>query len=634
MPLRTLRARKRDIRTIPVTFRADLYGALHPAGRPDTPDRPLDRRHRRRFYWPYKVSGHGETAERRVAPRCPPDGPAAPPAVPRRQPDEEIRVKAPELAAVVAKALAAVGSDVMFGVPGGGNNLEMIGAAEAAGIRFVLAHGETAATIMAATYGDLTRRPAACIVTRGPGAASAVNGAAHALLDRQPLLLLTDAVSSAERQRISHQRLDQTTMFAAVTKSSGPLGRHDAAGTVDGALAMATQAPPGPVHLDFDPSATDAVASRPPAPAASPESAVERLLGYVAASRRPVILLGVGARAAVDEVRGLVRGTDIPVLMTYRAKGIVPDSWPNSGGLLTGATVEASILEAADLIVTIGLDTVELIPNPWPYAAPVVALSSWPEDSPYFAAQVEVVGDLGALTGRLRLADEWPAGFATGERAKGVARLVDGPAPDGGPAPENGPASQNGIAPQEVVARTRAHAPAGTIATVDAGAHMLAAMPLWDTEDVDEVLISSGLATMGFALPAAIAAALARPDRRTVCFVGDGGLGMALAELETVARLGLPITVVVFNDSALSLIAVKQKPDGHGGSGAIAYRETDFARIGEGSGIPSVRVERTDDLDRALVRTFATDGPALLDVRVDPRGYPHVLDAIRGPRKG
>jgi acetolactate synthase-1/2/3 large subunit len=157
-------------------------------------------------------------------------------------------------------------------------------------------------------------------------------------------------------------------------------------------------------------------------------------------------------------------------------------------------------------------------------------------------------------------------------------------------------------------------------------------MPLWDTEEPGEVLISSGLATMGFALPAAIAAAIAYPERRTVCFVGDGGLGMALAELETVARLGLPITVVVFNDSALSLIAIKQKSEGNGGSGAITYRETDFALIGEGSGLPSVRVERPEDLDRELARTFAGDGPALLDVRVDPTGYRHILDAIRGPR--
>ena len=115
---------------------------------------------------------------------------------------------------------------------------------------------------------------------------------------------------------------------------------------------------------------------------------------------------------------------------------------------------------------------------------------------------------------------------------------------------------------------------------------MLVTMPLWEVEEPDETLISSGLATMGFALPAAIAASVARPGRRVVCFTGDGGLGMALAELETVSRLGAPIVVVVFNDSALSLIEIKQRPGGHGGENAVRYRPTDFAALAQSSGYP------------------------------------------------
>ncbi len=112
-----------------------------------------------------------------------------------------------------------------------------------------------------------------------------------------------------------------------------------------------------------------------------------------------------------------------------------------------------------------------------------------------------------------------------------------------------GPAPVDGLSPQAVVQRARAVAPEGTIATVDAGAHMLCAMSLWAAESPDETVISSGLATMGYALPAAIAAALARPGRRVVCFTGDGGLGMCIGELETLRRLGLPVTIVVFNDA-------------------------------------------------------------------------------------
>jgi acetolactate synthase I/II/III large subunit len=176
----------------------------------------------------------------------------------------------------------------------------------------------------------------------------------------------------------------------------------------------------------------------------------------------------------------------------------------------------------------------------------------------------------------------------------------------------------------------RSIAPPGSVATVDAGAHMLAAMPLWCTENPGEVLVSSGLATMGFALPAAIAASLLQPGVRVFCLVGDGGLGMVLGELETAARLRLPLTIAVFNDSALSLIKIKQRASGHGGSRAVSYGPTDFAGIARAYGIPSARVTCRQELRDAARRSLEVAGPMLLDVLVDPSGYPHILRAIRG----
>jgi acetolactate synthase I/II/III large subunit len=157
-------------------------------------------------------------------------------------------------------------------------------------------------------------------------------------------------------------------------------------------------------------------------------------------------------------------------------------------------------------------------------------------------------------------------------------------------------------------------------------------MPLWPVTGPGHLLISSGLATMGFALPAAIAAALARPGQPVVCFTGDGGLGMTLAELETMARLRLPVTVVVFNDSSLSLIAAKQAPAGHGGAEAVTYRPTDFAAIAGGWGVGAQRVGDVAGYRRAFADAVTSGGPALLDVTVDPSSYGAVLDAIRGAR--
>jgi acetolactate synthase-1/2/3 large subunit len=214
-----------------------------------------------------------------------------------------------------------------------------------------------------------------------------------------------------------------------------------------------------------------------------------------------------------------------------------------------------------------------------------------------------------------QLNDSWPADFATRRREVIDRALLDGPG--------LGP----GIAPWDVVRIVRAAAAANSVATVDAGAHMLVAMPLWKTEEPGQVLISSGLATMGYSVPAAVGASLATADARIYCFVGDGGLAMSLGELETISRLRLPITVVVFNDSTLSLIKAKQKPHGHGGSAAVQYSRTDFAAVAAGMGIPSVTVGVEAELQAALAPNDA--GPQLLDVRVHPDTYRHVIDVVR-----
>jgi acetolactate synthase-1/2/3 large subunit len=524
---------------------------------------------------------------------------------------------AAELADSIVGGLAAAGTRVVYGLPGGGNNLEVVGACERAGLRFVLVHGESAAVIMAGVDGELTGAPGACVVTRGPGVASAVNGAAQALLDRQPLLLISDAVPFAERTRVSHQRLDQDALLAPVTKWSTSIGLDGAQETVAAAIRIACAAPQGPVHLAFTPDAPRP--ALPPPGAAPPRGDIAAAARLLAASRRPVFALGVGARRARVPLRRLLAGTPWPVLTTYKAKGLLSEHAGNAAGLLTGATIEAPILAAADLIVAVGLDPVELIPAPWPYRAPVLALGEWPLADPFFEPATELVGPLAELLALV--SEHLPAG---GERASGRAQRVL--ADDALRVPTAG------LAPHVVVEAARSRAPAGAVATVDAGAHMLVAMPLWEVAEPGEALISSGLATMGFALPAAIAAAIARPDRHVVCFVGDGGLGMALAELETVSRLGLPVTVVVFDDAALSLIEIKQAADGHGGQGAVRYREADFAGIARAMGIPARRVEDERDLLAALDDAFGRRGPYLVDAVVDPSGYAAVLAAIRGGR--
>ena len=159
---------------------------------------------------------------------------------------------------------------------------------------------------------------------------------------------------------------------------------------------------------------------------------------------------------------------------------------------------------------------------------------------------------------------------------------------------------------------------------------MLVAMPLWEVPEPGRLLASSGLATMGYALPAAIAAALCAPRAPVVAFTGDGGLGMTLAEIETAVRLSLPVIVIVFNDAALSLIKLKQKPAGQGGDEAVRYRPVSFAAAAIAMGAAGAAVTTGQDLATALAAALRRPGPTVIDASVDPAAYLAVMDLSRG----
>lgn len=517
-----------------------------------------------------------------------------------------------ELSRSLADALSAAGIRHLFGMPGGGPNLEMIGACESLGIKFVLTHGETAACIMASTYGQLTHNTGVAVVTRGPGLASASNGIAQATLDRFPLLLVSDTVTAADVSWVAHQRLDQVAATSPLTKWSGTLGVHNSAEVVSASLTLARQAPKGAVHLNFDPS----VPGDPPPRSALPDvgpSSMGEAKDLVSKASRPVIIVGLDALDYAEVVRGSLETLRCPILVTYEAKGAVPETWNSYAGLFTGSKLERPLLEESDLIVGIGLDSVEPMPNRWSYSAPVVLFGSRELDGVYFGSPLVVAGTYSKDLPRLLegLKSTWPPDTGRQTHRQNQDRLLD---------------DQTGFAPSEII-RTTQQVLGDPSITVDAGAHMLVAMSLWEANRPRSVLISNGLATMGFALPAAIAAALAEPKRQIVCFSGDGGLGMVLSELETVARLGLWITVVVFNDATLSLIQLKQR-ESHGGDGAVRYRPIDFAGVAQAMGIPASVVTNGEELRKALAG--AQGHPSLIDARVDPTSYRRVIQVARG----
>jgi len=475
---------------------------------------------------------------------------------------------------------------------------------------------------MASVHGHLTGTPSPAVVTRGPGAAAAANGAAQATLDRHPLVLVTDTVPQAHRGRVPHQRIDQQAMLAPVTKHTQVLTDATPADEVVRLVRLAHEGRPGAVHLDYDAGGTTTSASAPRDRSAGPlssttTSATTTAQAQIRAATRPVVIVGLGALDCGVEVGEHLEAFGAPVLTTYQAIGTVPSESAICAGLFTNGASERALLAQADLIVTVGLDAVEPIPAPWDYAAPVVALAAHPEPDPYIDKAIDVLGDLPDLVRSLLLGDhEWPPNAGASHRETIRAQLATAEPP-----------TERCLTPVTLVQAAASACPDDVTVTVDAGAHFLAIMPFWPVRSPDQLLISNGLATMGFALPAAIGAALARPGSPVLCLVGDGGLGMTLAELETIARLQLPIAVVVFNDAALSLIEIKQR-EGHGGEAAVKYLPTDFAAVAAASGVESMKVTSPAQLADALAGGW--DSPLLLDVAVDPAQYRNLIGVTRG----
>jgi acetolactate synthase-1/2/3 large subunit len=533
----------------------------------------------------------------------------------------------------VVEQLVAAGVRDLFGVPGGGGNLDLVEAARRAGLPFVLTATETGGALAAIAQAEVTGRPGACLTTLGPGVSSVVNGVACARLERAPVVVFTDAYGSATLlgstyDTWAHQRLDHHALLAPAAKWSTTLSAEGAEAAIAEAIARAMEEPRCPVHIDCPGGvlaeerrvhrtrpttepllATDAAGTRSDAGRALLDPAL-------GAARNPLVIVGLGARdaAATAMIRELCAAHRIPAMVTYKAKGVVPDDDPHFAGVFTNGFLERSIVEQADLIVAVGLDEVELLPRPWTY--------------PQAVARVPAT-DVAALAAQLS-DSSWDLDAVQ----RSVSRQREAVS-----------VSADGLAPHRVV-QIVARAAGAARVTVDAGAHMFPATLLWPVAEPNGLLISNGLSTMGFALPAAIGAALLPRgpaeagryhkqvdkqvhDEHVVALTGDGGLLMCAGELSTVARERLPIVIIVFNDASLSLIDVKQRQRKLEESG-VSIGSVNWRGVAESFGIPAYAARTERELEDAISCALEQSGPTLIDVHVDPGGYGAMLRAVRG----
>jgi len=527
--------------------------------------------------------------------------------------------------AVIVRYLAAAGIRHIFGYPGD-PSVELMETARREGMEFVLARREGTAGLMAEAYGQITGLPGVCMTTLGPGSSNLTNAVAGALLDRVPMIAISGQIESRRARTFTHQVLNHDTLFGPITKWTTDIRPDTAATVMRRALRTAMAERPGPVHITTPAdvvgaeASDDAVALPPLRPAATAlqvfavDGAQADPLKRLAAAKRPIAVAGIGAvrGAAGAALTRFAETVGCPVVPAPMAKGIIAEDHPCYAGTLDMAcnAYMWEFLGAADLILAVGFDAVELI-KPWAPTAPVTHIDMTPNSDQIYAAELELVGPidaiLDALTDGWSGEGRWPEAAVKAQR-DGLAALYYAGRVSGR------------LNPTDVVDTVRAAFPAEAVATVDVGSHKLLVGQGWTTTQPKGLLMSNGLSSMGYSLPAAIAAGLLLPDRPVVCFVGDGGLAMVQGELRLAASLNLPLTVVVFCDNSLNRIELKQMTRQYPSFGT-RIDPTDVAQLAGSMGCEGANVDSAAGLEKILSGSRPSDRPLVLGVAIDPAQY-------------
>jgi acetolactate synthase I/II/III large subunit len=537
-------------------------------------------------------------------------------------------------AQLLVRCLENEGVRYVFGIPGE-ETLDLNAALEDSDkIQFVLTRHEQAAAFMADVYGRLSSFPGVCLATLGPGATNLLTGVADAQLDRAPLVAITGQAGLERVHLESHQYIDVVQMFAPVTKWSTRISVPESVPeVVRKAFRLARIEKPGATHIELpEDVAKEDVRSAPlqvrrtSYPKAQRE-AIERAAEIINTARAPVILAGNGVtrrqavgNPTVDALRRFVHLSRIWATHTYMAKGVLDPlgqhSLPPVGLQRPGADLaNVQLLAEADVVIAVGYDLVEWAPVLWnpKRDKTVVHVDSTPAElDGHYQPSIEVIGELdeslAALAAGVTAREDrsWVAGAARPTLAKDLA----------GPLP-----------PFAVIADLREALGPDDIVISDVGAHKVWLARLFPTQRPNTVVISNGLASMGIAVPGAIAAKLVHPERKVVAFSGDGGFLMNVQELETAKRLGAAVVVVVLVDDRLGVIEVNEKRQ-FGHTFATEFGNPDFVQLARAFGIAGYAVESATDLLPTLRRALDLAGPALVAVPWDHRANERIADAM------
>lgn len=526
------------------------------------------------------------------------------------------------------RCLEAEGVTHIFGLPGEENADLMISLLDSK-IQFVLCRHEQAAAFIADVYGRLTGKAGVCLATLGPGATNLITGVADANMDRAPLVAITGQADTRRLHKESHQAMDVIGMFRPVTKWSQTIFHpENIPEIVRKAFKLAEAEKPGAVLIELPEDlaeeevkgkAMPMVRTRRPA---ADHKAVAEAVELILKAKNPMVIAGNGAvrKRAARQLRRFARKTGIGVANTFMGKGAVAMSDQHclfTIGLQARDYVNLA-LDECDVVIAVGYDLVEYSPVLWNKAGgkKIVHIDFSPaEVDEHYPVTVDVVGDIADALWQINEAINAKRGnklpvFDIAKRAKLRQAMLDEFSSE-----EDDKSFP--MKPQRILSDVRKAMGASDILLSDVGAHKMWISRYYQCEEPNTCLISNGFCSMGFALPGAIGAKIAHPDRNVLAICGDAGFLMNVQDLETAARLGLNIVVMVWDDGEYGLIKWKQQNSFKGRHSELAFKNPDFEMLAKSFGCWGKRVGKPGDLAATLKEAFKQKGPAIIAVPVD-----------------
>lgn len=527
-------------------------------------------------------------------------------------------------AELLVRCLENEGVKYIFGIPGE-ENLDVMQALRNSSIQFITTRHEQGAAFMADVYGRLTGKAGVCLSTLGPGATNLVTGVADANSDGAPLVAITGQVDTNRMHITSHQFLDLVQMFTPITKRSKQIVRPDSINEIVRiAFKYAESEKPGAAHIDLPNDI--AKLPVPEDPNVMPMrhtdvhqeltdvADVEKAAGLIFQAEHPVILAGHSAvRAhAAEALTKFAEQLKIPVINTMMAKGIIPmDNRYSMGTMgIPQRDFQNVMLDNSDLVIAVGYDIVEFSPSKWNRTQnhKIIHLDVRPAHiHSLYQPQVQVVGDISDSLEKIAVRCHRESEPELFFRLKEL-MLED----------YNAAESDDGfpIKPQRVLHDIRQVLGREDILISDVGAHKMWIGRQYNCYHPNTCIISNGFASMGISVPGAIAAKLIYPEKKVLAVSGDGGFMMNCQEMETALRIGVPIVVMIFNDSGYGLIRWKQE-DHFGSSCFTDFTNPDFVKFAESMGAKGYRIQNAAEIIPVLEDAFAQNVPCIIDCPID-----------------